>query len=130
MIKNTFRLMVISMLIAVAAPAFSDPAVQMFKCELDDDATEQQVKDGAAKWLEAAKTLNGGDELEAFVLFPVAVNATGGTDLMFVVIAPSFEAWGKFWDSYGGSEAAAIDVANREFVVCPDSVLWESHEVE
>lgn len=130
MIKNTFRLMLISILIAVAAPAFSAPAVQMWKCEMDDDASEQEVKDGAAEWLKAARKMDGGEGLEAYVYFPIAVNDTGETDLWFVVTAPSFAAWGRFWDSYSGSPAAAVEDKNREFAVCPDSALWESIKVE
>jgi hypothetical protein len=118
------------MFMILAAPAYSGDAVQMWKCEMDDDASEQDVKDGAAAWLNAAKQMPGGEGLEAYVLFPIAVNATGETDVMFVVIAPSFEQWGKFWDSYGGSKAAAIDKQNEEFVVCPDSAVWESFKLE
>jgi hypothetical protein len=100
----------------------------MWKCELDDDATEQNVKDRAAKWLEAAKKVNGGERLEAYVYFPVAVNDTGETDVMFTVITPSFEEWGKFWDAYEGSEAAKID-REEDNIVCPDSAVWESFKV-
>jgi hypothetical protein len=54
----------------------------------------------------------------------------GETDMMFVVVAPSFEDWGKFWDAYADSPANDIDDMNKEAVVCPDSVLWESFKVE
>ncbi len=119
-----------SMLMIVASPAFSGgAAMQMFKCEMDDDATEQQVKEHAAEWLKAAKTMKGGKNLEAYVFFPVAVNNMGETDLIFTVIAPSFAEWGTFWDSYGGSAAAAADKKN-ELVDCPDSAVWESFKVK
>lgn len=130
MVKNTFRLLLISLLIAAAAPAYSETAVQMWKCEMTDDATEVQVLAMAAKWLKAARTMSGGEDIQASVYFPIAVNGTGETDLLFVVSTPSFEAWGKFWDSYNNSPAAAVDQENRDFVVCPDSVIWESFEVE
>jgi hypothetical protein len=117
-------------MVVAAAPAFSGDAVQMWRCEMDDDATEAQVKAMAQEWLEAAKKLDGGEGLEAFVLFPVAVNATGEMDVMFVVVAPSFQDWGKFWDAYGGSPAAALERQHEEAVVCPDSVVWESFKVE
>jgi hypothetical protein len=127
--KTILGLVFTSMLMIAAAPAYSGVALQMWKCELDDDATEQDVKAMAAKWLKAAKKLNGGERLEAYVNFPVAVNDTGESDLIFTVTAPSFEEWGKFWDSYGGSEAAKIDDENNEQVVCPDSAVWESFKV-
>ena len=128
--KIVIRLMLVIMLVIAAAPAYAAEATQMWKCELDDDATEAEVKAGAAKWLKAAKTMKGGENLKAYVYFPVAVNATGEMDAMFVVVAPSFEEWGRFWDNYGGSPAAAVDKENQEMVVCPDSVVWESIEVK
>jgi len=128
--KILVGLVLISMLIIVAAPAYSGGvAMQMWKCELDDDASEQDAKDMAAKWLKAAKTMKGGENLEAFVNFPVAVNNMAETDMIFTVVAPSFEEWGKFWDSYGGSPAAAVDKEN-DLVVCPNSAVWESFKVE
>ena len=128
--KNTFRLLLVSMLIAIAAPAFSAEAVQMWKCEMDDDASEQDVREGAAAWLAAANKVEGGENLEAYVFFPIAVNDTAETDLWFVVTAPSFQQWGTFWDSYGDSEAAEVETQNDEHIVCPDSALWESFKVE
>ena len=124
--KRTVLWMLVFVMMFVAAPAFSGEATQMWRCEMDDDATEEAIQAGAQEWLKAAKKLNGGENLEAYVYFPVAVNATGEMDLMFVVVAPSFEEWGKFWDAYAGSEAAEIENQNNELVICPDSVLWES----
>jgi hypothetical protein len=46
------------------------------------------------------------------------------------VVAPSFKEWGRFWDNYLGSPAAGVDKRNREKVVCPNSVLWESIKVK
>jgi hypothetical protein len=128
--KAILGLMLVAVLMFGVAPAYSGDAVQMWKCELDDDASEAQVKAMAQKWLEAAKKMEGGAEFQAFVLFPVAVNMAGDTDLMFVVVAPSFEEWGKFWDGYAGSPANAIDEENSALVVCPDSAVWESFKME
>ena len=51
------------------------------------------------------------------------------TDVWFVVVAPSFEEWGKFWDNYANSPAAEVDQRNEK-VVCPDSALWESVKIK
>ena len=102
----------------------------MWRCELDDDATEAQVMKGAQEWLAAAKTMKGGQNLEAYVNFPIAVNATGEMDLVFTLVAPSFSEWGEFWDGYGDSPAEEVDEKNDEFVICPDSALWESSKVK
>ena len=128
--KTIVGLMLVFMMMFVAAPAFSGGvATQMWKCELADDATEEEVKAAAQEWLRAAKTMKGGERLEAYVYFPVAVNATGEMDVMFIVIAPTFEEWGKFWDNYAGSPAAEVDKRNEK-VVCPNSVLWESIKIK
>jgi hypothetical protein len=129
--KTIIRFVLVSMLLIVAVPAYSGgAAMQMWKCQInDDDASEQAVKDRAAEWLKAAKTMKGGENLEAYVYFPVAVNNMGETDLVFTVIAPSFAEWGMFWDSYQGSAAAAADKENK-LVDCPDSGLWESFKVK
>ena len=112
------------------APLGAGKAVQIWRCELVDDGTEEQVMKGAQDWLAAARTMKGGENLNLYVNFPVAVNATGQIDLLLVLAAPSFEEWGEFWDGYGDSPAAKVEEASEEFVVCPDSVLWESFEVK
>lgn len=113
------------MLIAIT-PAFAGgAATQMWRCELDDDATEEQVLASAQKWLAAARTMAGGENLEASVYFPVAVNSNGETDMLFVISAPTFKEWGRFWDGYADSPASKLDNENGEIVVPTDSALWE-----
>ena len=128
--KRTVLWTLVFALMFVAAPAFSGEATQMWKCEMDDDATEEQIRARAQNWLNAAKKLNGGENFKAYVFFPVAVNGMGETDLMFVVVAPSFEDWGKFWDAYADSPVNEIDELGKDLVICPDSVLWESFQVK
>jgi hypothetical protein len=119
--------MTVAVMMIAVAPAFAGgKATQMWRCELDDDATEEQVVEAAGEWLAAAKTMKGGANLEAYVYFPVAVNNNGESDLIFVVVAPNFEEWGEFWDGYKGSPAAMLDKEHEEFIVAPDSGLWES----
>ncbi len=130
MMKAAVRLMLVLVALFVAVPGFAGESVQMWRCEMDDDATESQVMEGAQKWLQAAKKVEGGENLEAYVYFPIAVNATGEMDVMYIVVAPSFEEWGKFWDNYAGSTAAEVEVQNNDLVVCPDSVIWESFKVK
>ena len=128
--KKIMGLMIVAVMLIVAAPAYSTRVSQVFSCEMEDDATEDQVNAGAAKWLKAAKGMKGGANLEAWVYYPVAVNDMGDNDLLFIVVAPSFEEWGVFWDNYEGSPAAKIDKENLEIVACPDSALWESIPVK
>jgi len=129
--KRTVLLTIALLVLFVAAPGFAGEATQIWKCELDDDTTEAQVNEMASAWLKAAKGMEGGENLQAWVYFPVAVNMTGDTDLMFVIVAPSFEEWGKFWDGYEGSPAAKVDQLHQDIgVVCPDSAVWESMKVK
>ena len=129
--KTIVGLMLVSMLMIVATPAFSGEATQMWKCEMNDAVSEEAVTAMAGEWLKAARTMKGGERLKAYVYFPVAVNAIGEADVWFVVTAPSFEEWGKFWDNYAGSPANEVDERNVKMgVVCPDSALWESIEIK
>ncbi len=122
--------MPVAVLMIAVAPTFAGVAAQMWKCELGEDATEAQVMEGARKWLAAAKTVQGGKNFEAFVYHPVAVNFPDNSDLMFVVIAPSFKEWGEFWDAYPDSPAAEVEEETDKFIICPDSVVWEATTVE
>jgi len=128
--KIVLTLILVSVLMMVAAPAYAAEATQMWKCEMEDGTSEADVTAMAAAWLKAAKTMPGGAGLKASVYFPVAVNMIGETDLIFAVSAPSFEEWGKFWDNYAGSPAEKVDALNQEKILCPDSGVWESIKVE
>ena len=86
--NNLLRLMLVFMLMIVAVPAYSGEALQMWKCEIDDDTSEEEVLAMKQEWLKAARKIEGGVRLEAYVYFPVAVNATGEVDALFVVVAP------------------------------------------
>jgi len=119
-------LMLVSVMLIVAAPAFAEKASQMWKCEMDNEVTEDQVIAMAKEWVKAAKSVEGGENLKGYVRFPVAVNAMGEFDVFFEVVFPTFEEWGKFWDNYSGSEAAKSEDRNAEAgVICPDSAVWE-----
>ena len=125
------RLMLVFMLMLVAAPAYAAEATQMWKCEMDDDTSEEEVLAMKQEWLKAARKIEGGERLEAYVYFPVAVNATGEVDALFVVVAPTFEEWGKFLDNYLTSPTGAeIETRHQEKIVCPDSALWESIKIK
>jgi hypothetical protein len=129
--KTIVGLMLVSMLMIGVAPAYSAEALQMWKCEMDDDTSEEEVLAMKQEWLKAARKMKGGERLEAYVYFPVAVNASGEADVFFVVVAPTFEEWGKFWDNYLISPAGAeIEKQHQEKIVCPDSALWESIKIK
>lgn len=125
--KSKFFWVIAVVMLLTAGPAFSGQAMQMWNCGLEDGVSEADVEKTAAEWLKAVRQLDGGKNLEAMVLFPVAVNATGETDLIFMVTAPTFAEWGRFWDVYPSSDAAE---GENDGIFCPDSVIWEAIKIE
>ena len=123
------RMMFVSVLMILAAPAYSDSVVHVFECEQDEDATDQQIVAIATEWLAAAKKQKGGEGLEIYVNFPIAAEM-GESDFDFVLIAPSFADWGVFQDSYVGSPASKVDTGLNDLADCVDSSLWQSVKIE
>ncbi|MBW1788429.1 MAG: hypothetical protein JRK53_17705 [Deltaproteobacteria bacterium] len=79
--KTIVLLMFVSMLMIVAAPAYSAETVHVFWCEEGPDATEESIEALASNWLKAAKTMKGGAQLKAYVYYPIAAKLPGNTDL-------------------------------------------------
>lgn len=123
--KTLIRLMIISILMAFAAPVLAGTAVSVYNCQQEDSASEADVIATAAAWLAIAKQVKGGENLETRVMFPVAA-VMGENDFMFVVIAPSFAEWGLFTDNYAGSAASDETKQFANIASCSDSALWES----
>ena len=127
--KTMIRLMVISVLMFVAAPAWSDSAIHIYHCELDEETTDDALTEMASKWLEVARGMPGGENLQAELHFPIAADM-GEKDFIFVVITPTFEEMGAFLDAYPDSPLEEIDDEFDKLAVCPDSTMWESIAVE
>jgi len=126
--NTVIRLILISMLMMVAAPAWSSStAVAVYSCEQDEDASEADVRAAAAEWLQAAKGMKDGENIEVYTMFPIAVTV-GEKDFMFVVTAPTIAEWGTFMDGYEGSAAADADKKYADIADCPDNALWESYQ--
>ena len=126
--KTLIRLMIISMLMVVASPAYAE-AIQIFNCEYEGDATEDDVFDMAGKWLAAAKTLKGGENLQIVVRFPVAASVDD-IDFKFVLVTPTFAEWGEFTDSYDASKLQEIDDELFKVADCNDASMWEGEVVK
>lgn len=126
--KTLIRVMAISMLMIFAAPAYSE-TIQIFNCTFEGDATEDDVSAMASKWLKAAKTLKGGDNLQIAIRYPVAAAVTD-VDFKFVVITPTFAEWGAFTDAYEASVLQEIDDELFKIANCGESSLWEGGMVE
>ena len=121
--------MFISILMMVAAPAWSDAALHIVTCQQDDELTDEKLEAISAEWLKAAKTVKGGENLKLHLNFPVAAKA-GEVDVAVMLIAPSFAEWGAFMDNYAGSAADEIDSNNQDGLDCSNGTLWESFKVK
>jgi len=127
--KTMKRFMLIAILMIFAAPAYSD-AIQLFNCELNEDAHTDQVYEMAAKWLAAARTIKGGKNLKVYVRHPVAASSDD-IDFKFVITTPTFAEWGEFTDAYEGSESVQeIDDSFDEIADCADSAVWEGEQIK
>ena len=127
--KKVMRFMFVPMLMILAAPAWSDSFSYAYKCEQQEGASDKDLMAAASAWLKAAKGMKGGENLEAYLHFPV-VAAMGGTDFLFVIKAPSLAEWGLFMDNYEGNALAEEDKKFAEISACPDSTLFESIQVK
>jgi hypothetical protein len=96
--KTVKRLMLTSALMMLSSLAWSGEAVLVLSCEQADDASEDDVTAVVAEWLAGAKQVKGGENLNAFAMFPVAATM-GSYDLMVVITTPNFEEWGRFIDA-------------------------------
>jgi len=126
--KKISTLLAISVLTMFAFPAFAGQPAEVWHCEMADDASEDDVLNGVGDWLDAAKKVPGGESFEIHVMFPAVVNFEGDTDVWILLLADSFEAWGKFWDHYPDSDVGDIEDANATAFVCPDNLLFEAME--
>jgi hypothetical protein len=122
------RSLLASLLLIIAAPAFSDTkmsAIQIFVCEFNGDATADQLLDVTADWIKAARDTKGGKDIDVGIRFPIAEGADAGGDFRFVIVFPSFSAWGAFTDAYEDSKVKGVDQKLNEIADCGQSTMWE-----
>ena len=126
--KTLIRLAIISLLMLMASPVHAD-AIQIFNCEYEGDATEDDVFGMSSKWLAAAKTIEGGENIQVAIRFPVAASVDD-IAFKFVIIAPNFAEWGKFTDNYSASKLQEIDDELEKVASCNDASMWEGEIVK
>ena len=122
------RSLLASLLLIIAAPAFSDTkmsAVQIFECEFNGDAGAAQLLEVTAGWIKAARDTKGGKDIDVAIRFPIAEGGEADGDFRFVIVFPSFSAWGAFTDAYEGSEVEGADKNLFKIADCGQSTIWE-----
>ena len=128
--KQIIPFALVVLLSTATFPVHAIEAWQAFDCVLEGEESEKDAIAAAKKWLKAARSMEGGEEMRASVHFPVAAGGAGDSDFKFIVIAPSFKAWGTFWDGYEGSPAHQIDLETDEITTCTRSRLFEGVVIE
>lgn len=102
--------------------AFAGAPVQVWDCGLKDGVDEAALVEHAGMWLEAARKVDGGKEIQGHIFFPVAIPSSAHVDVKVVLHWPNFAEFGKFWDAYPASDAAELE---GKALVCPGSEIWE-----
>jgi len=127
--KAFTKSLLVALPLIIAAPAYSESleAIQIFRCEFNDEKTEEDdVLKLAAAWLKAAKQTAGGENMSLVVRFPIADGEGSESDFTWLISTPTFEEWGKFTDAYDGSPVSKVDDQLFDNLAdCGDSSMWE-----
>ena len=76
--KGLIASLTASVMFSFAAPAFADSIVQLWSCKLNDGKTPADLAAVSATWLNAANSMEGGDEVKAYLEFPIAADEAWG----------------------------------------------------
>ena len=101
----------------------------VWNCQLNDDKTPADLVAASSVWLKAAKSNEGGEDVEAFLEFPIAAD-TGAEDFLFVVVFADMKTWGVFNHDYSNSPAGEAEEAWGEVATCTGASDWASVEIE
>ena len=118
-----------SVMFLFTAPAYADSILQIWSCEINDGKTGDDVIAASSVWLKAAKSNEGGENIEAFVEFPFVGDA-GDDDFFFVLSVADTKIWGAFNHDYLDSPAGQAEEAWAEVATCSESSLSVSVEIE
>lgn len=107
-------------------PAAANEFEHVWTCTIQTGHTLDEVRSAGTEWLNAARSMPGGEELQLVIRWPIAVPES--TDAFeFVLRAPSLHAWGKFYDGYDpDSPVGKADEVFANIASCSGSTLWES----
>lgn len=126
--KNTVALLTTLLAFTFAGTAYGDAVVQHWTCTLKDDKAPAELIEASSRWLEAARRNENGDDIRAFVEYPIAVDSVD--NFTFVVVFPDTKAWGAFNHNYPETPAGQADEAWSEVATCSSSSIWGQVEIE
>jgi hypothetical protein len=130
MMRKAMALLFAGAVTVFAAPAGANEFDHVWECELKAGRTLDEARAVSRAWLAAARSMQHGERLQAFIRYPIIVGDSENR-FDFVVRAPSLAAWGAFYDTY--DEGTAVADADRRFAevaVCSGSTMWESIVVQ
>ena len=122
--KNLFASLLGSALLLFAGGAAADGVTHVWECEMDEDATYDQLEALSKQWTTAARKIDGVGDLEVYLEFPMAGEELN--EFLFVMSLPSATAWGRFMDGYEGSEAETVDEEWGEIASCDEAMIFRS----
>jgi hypothetical protein len=126
-ISQQFLLFILA---ACSGPALANEFGHVWSCELAPGKTMEDARAVSQAWLSAAKSMKAGDQLKLYLNVPIVVEESTNR-FEFVLLAPSLETWGAFYDGY--SENSPVGKADVDFAgvaACSGSTLWESMKIE
>ena len=129
------KLAIVPLLMVAIPMSFVQPVIandfdQVWTCELNAGKSLDDARAVSAEWLKAARSMEHGEKLQAYIRYPIIVSDSGNR-FDFVVRAPSLAEWGAFYDRYdSGTPVAAADEKFAEVAACSGSTMWESIKVE
>jgi hypothetical protein len=128
--KRLVALLTTTVMLLFTASAFADSVVHIWTCELNDGKTGEDVVAASSSWLEVAKSMEGGADLEVYLEFRIAANV-GDNGFNFVLIAADEKTWGTWYGSDDPDSAMQdANTAWSDVATCSGSSLWFSVEIE
>lgn len=128
--KKLFATFTITVTMMFSAPVFADSVLHIWECEINDGYTGADVTAASVAWLEAARTVDGGEDMSVYLDWPIAANSGDGS-FNFVMSVADTPTWGVFFsDESDNDEMAAANTAWNETATCSGSSMWYSNELE
>ena len=124
------KVLIAILLMGITTTVQASNVLQIWRCTANEDATTEQIQAASVAWLKAARSMEGGEQIDAWVDVPIAGSSAGENSFDFVQSAPSFAAWGTWNDAYDGSPAQEADEKWGKLASCSGSSLWLSTKIE
>jgi len=120
------------LVISFAATAYADSVLQIWSCKLNDEKTEDDLMKASSAWLKAAKGMDGGADINAFVSYAMFSNTPNTEDgsFSFVLETPDLKSWAALFNDYPDNPVGKADEVWSEVATCSDSSLVASVQIE